>query len=188
MDRGLVHLYTGGGKGKTTAALGLALRALGAGYEVYFHQFMKRGDSSEFKVLRSLDKVHTAFFGKGKFIHKEKKDEAYLREAESNRKGVRQILELFEDIQKKGNEEPPTTPKKRYLVVLDEICLLLFFDIVTVGEVRELIDAKPDNVELVFTGRKAPQELIENCDYVSEIKEIKHPYKEGIPAREGIES
>lgn len=188
MERGLVHLYTGNGKGKTTAALGLALRALGAGYDVYFYQFMKVGDSSEFKVLKATGNVHTAFFGKGKFISREQKDEGYFKEAESNRNGFRQVVELFELIQKRNNEEPPTTPPKRYLIVLDEICLLLFFGIVTVGEVLELTDARPDNVELVLTGRKAPQELIENCDYVSAIVEVKHPYKEGIQAREGIES
>ena len=149
---------------------------------------MKVGDSSEFKVLKAIDNVHTAFFGKGKFISREQKDETYFKEAESNRNGFRQIVELFGIIQKQNNEKPPATPKKRYLVVLDEVCLLLFFGIVTVGEVLELIDARPDNVELVLTGRKAPQELVENCDYVSAIEEVKHPYKEGIPAREGIES
>jgi len=187
MDRGLVHLYTGNGKGKTTAALGLALRALGAGYGIHFYQFMKMGDSSEFRILNTRDGVSTAFFGMGKFINKEKKDAAYRSEAESNRKGIEKVLRLFEVLKRQGGEGPSSTPG-RYLVVLDEICLLLFFDIVTVEEVLELIDGKPDNVELVLTGRKAPPELVRRCDYVSEILEIKHPYQQGTPAREGIES
>ena len=187
MSRGLVHLYTGNGKGKTTAALGLSLRALGAGYDLYFYQFMKMGDSSEFRLLKEMEGVHTGFFGLGKFVNREKKDEDYRKEATSNRQGFNSIFTLFKTLAQ-DNEKGAGAPAKRQLVVLDEICLLLYFEFVSVDEVVELIKAKPDSVELVLTGRKAPAGLVEHCDYVSEVQEIKHPFQKGIPARHGIES
>jgi len=180
MSCGLVHLYTGDGKGKTTAALGLSLRALGAGYEVFFFQFMKMGDSSEFRIFKDLDNVTTAFFGLGKFVNRGQKDEAYQAEAKSNLQGVESVFSVF-----KGAKKNPETS---YLIVLDEICLLLFFEIITVNDVIGIIWSKPDNVELVLTGRRAPEEILKYCDYVSEIREVKHPYQKGIQARDGIES
>ncbi len=181
MNQGLVHLYTGDGKGKTTCSLGLSLRALGAGYHVHYFQFMKMGDSSEFKVLEELEGVETAFFGLGKFINKEKKDEAYQAEAKSNRKGIAKVKALFGEIEGEDDEI-------QHLVVLDELCLLLFFDILSLEEVLNIIDSKPESVELVITGRRAPRKLVLACDYVSEIKEVKHPFRYGIAARKGIES
>ena len=187
MSKGLVHLYTGDGKGKTTAALGLSLRALGAGDEVYFFQFMKKGDSSEFRILESLEGVHCAHFGTGRFIRKGKPDEDSRLEIESNRKGFETVLRIFDSFNNETSKDPHHPQGKR-LVVLDELCLLLFFDIVSLEEALELVRAKPESVELVITGRRAPDELVELCDYVSEIKERKHPYQKGVQAREGIES
>jgi len=181
MKKELVHLYTGNGKGKTTAALGLLLRALGAGYKVYLFQFMKKGDSSELCVLKRLEGVELHTFGAKGFIKKGEKDENYWEMRESNRAGLKLILELFENFKYELRG-------RKILVVLDEICLLPFFEIASVEEIIEIIKKKPDNVELVLTGRNAPKELFTYCDYVSEVREVKHPFKKGVKARKGIES
>ena len=167
---GKIHVYTGNGKGKTTAALGLALRAIGAGYKVYIIQFLKGQDYSELKSLRPLKKITLKRFGERTFIHKigTKPDRIATLEAFS---WAKKII--------KSN--------KFYILILDEVFLATFFKLIKVSEVVSLIKKKSKNVELVLTGRKAPVQIIRLADYVTEMKEIKHPYQKGLLARKGIE-
>jgi len=167
---GKVHVYTGNGKGKTTAALGLALRAIGAGYKVYIIQFLKGQDYSELRSLKPLKKVTVKRFGEKTFIHKigTNPDKIAARDALN---WSRKIL--------KSN--------KFNVVILDEIFLVSFFKLITIADLVKLIKVKPKNTELVLTGRKAPAQIVKLADYVTEMREIKHPYQKGLMARKGIE-
>jgi len=167
---GKVHIYTGNGKGKTTAALGLALRAIGAGYKVYIIQFLKSQDYSELKSLKPLKKVTLKRFGQKSFIYS-KGNKVDNSEAKKALTWSKKII--------KSN--------KFNVVILDEVFLATWFRLVKVGDLVKLIKSKPKNVELVLTGRKASPQIIKLADYVTEMKEVKHPYQKGLQARKGIE-
>lgn len=167
---GKIHIYTGDGKGKTTAALGLALRAIGAGYKVYIIQFLKAQDYSELKSLKPLKAVTLKRFGEKTFIHG--------ISTKPDRLAAKKALVWSKQVIKSGQFD---------LVILDEVFLAVFFKLLTKGEVIELIKTKPKNVELVLTGRKAPKQVIKLADYATEMKEVKHPYQKGLLARRGIE-
>jgi cob(I)alamin adenosyltransferase len=167
---GLVQVYTGDGKGKTTAALGLALRAAGWGLRSYIAQFMKGQDYGELHSLTSLAHLITIEqFGKPEFIRQASPIDIAM--AQQGLTCARAALESGE----------------YHLVILDEICVALHFSLIRLEQVLELIDQRPLSVELVLTGRRAPQELIDRADLVTEMREIKHPYQRGVPARKGIE-
>jgi len=167
---GKIHVYTGDGKGKTTAALGLALRAIGAGYKIYVVQFLKGQDYSELKSLKKLPELTLKRFGEKSYIVKtaQAKDRA----------GAKKALLWSNKILISGRFD---------VVILDEIFLALFFKLISSADIIKLIKHKPVNTELVLTGRRAPQEIIKLADYVTEMKEIKHPYQHGLLARKGIE-
>jgi cob(I)alamin adenosyltransferase len=167
---GKIHIYTGNGKGKTTAALGLALRAVGAGYNVYITQFLKGQDYSELKSLKPIKEITIKRFGEKTFIHKvgTNPDKIAANEA----------LGWSKKIVKGGKFD---------LVILDEVFLATFFKLISVNQLIRLIKSKPKNVELILTGRKAPKEIYELADYVTEMREVKHPYQKGLLARKGIE-
>lgn len=169
-DLGKIHVYTGNGKGKTTAALGLALRAIGAGYKVYIIQFLKAQDYSELKSLKPLKQITLKRFGLKSFIIKEAKsaDKVLAKDALNWSKKILQS-------------------KKFDLVILDEIFLATFFKLIDIKDLTKLIKQKPKGIELILTGRQAPKEAIALADYVTEMKEIKHPYQNGQLARKGIE-
>jgi cob(I)alamin adenosyltransferase len=167
---GCIHIYTGEGKGKTTAAMGLALRSLGHGRRVFIGQFMKLGASGEIAALASHDAVHVEQYGHGGFIL-DKPDSADRQGACD---GISSALEALSG--------------GRYdLVILDEIDVALDYGVVTMHDCRRLLDARPEHVELVFTGRNAPPELIACADLVTEMREVKHYFRRGVRAREGIE-
>jgi len=169
--KGYCHVYTGNGKGKTTAAFGLALRAVGAGYRVYIGQFVKGMEYSELSAFRSLgDAVTVRQFGRGCFI-----DGAPVAEdIAAARKGLQEIKEVL--------------ASGRYqVVILDEANIATRYGLISVEELLDLITGKPDPVELVITGRDADPRVIEAADLVTEMKEIKHYYKKGVQARKGIE-
>lgn len=169
--RGYVHVYTGNGKGKTTAALGLALRAAGAGLNVYIAQFIKHGEYSEIKALNRLsDKITIEQFGRGRFI-KGRPSEEDLAAA---RRGLNQIKKIL----KAG---------KHAVVILDEASVAVSLNLFSENELLEIIDRRPDNVEIIITGREAGPRIIEAADLVTEMKEIKHYFKSGVEARVGIE-
>lgn len=169
---GLLQVYTGDGKGKTTAALGLAIRAIGRDMRVFIGQFMKHGDYGEIHSLKRFEENLTIeqFGNEGFHIDEEPSEDDIKRAKE----GYRKIKEKL-------------TSKKYQIVIADEICVAYHFDLLELDDLLNLISARPSNVELVFTGRNAPEEIIEKADLVSEMKEVKHPFQQDIEAREGIE-
>ncbi|MEW9122151.1 MAG: cob(I)yrinic acid a,c-diamide adenosyltransferase [Thermotaleaceae bacterium] len=175
LNKGLVQVYTGDGKGKTTAALGQALRTVGCGYKVYMIQFLKGGDSGELHSVEKLapDFEIFRFDTVKKFFWK--LDEVEKRELK------KKIEEAFEFAKKAVKEEACN------MLILDEIMGVLSNKILSVEEVCQLIKDKPEHMELILTGRNVPQEIADLADYVSEVKMIKHPFEKGIGAREGIE-
>jgi cob(I)alamin adenosyltransferase len=172
LERGLTQVYTGDGKGKTSAAFGLALRAVGRGLKVYVIQFIKGGfDYGELHVVGDLPRLELVAYGTGKFIDKGTPDEEDTAQARKALEHAREIL--------RGGEHD--------VVILDEVNIAITFGLVQVGDILSLIRKKPGNVELVLTGRGAPDEIIEAADLVTEMRKIKHPFNAGVKARKGIE-
>jgi len=172
LERGLIQVYTGNGKGKTSAAFGLALRAVGRGMRVFMIQFIKGGfDYGELYVVDKLPNLTLKAFGRGKFVTEKPagKEDVEL---------AGQTLALAEETIKGGRYD---------VVILDEVNVALSLKLISLEKVLRLIKEKPKHVELVLTGRDAPEEIIEAADLVTEMREIKHPYKKGLPARKGIE-
>ncbi|MBN1630148.1 MAG: cob(I)yrinic acid a,c-diamide adenosyltransferase [Thermoleophilia bacterium] len=170
-QRGYVQIYTGDGKGKTTAAIGLAVRAAGAGLRVYIAQFIKMGAYSEIRALdRFADTIVCHQYGAGRWIRGKSSDEDYLlaRDGFARVRGVVMSGEY-------------------QVVILDEIIMAIWLKILTVEDLVVLIEAKPQHVELILTGRRADPRLIEHADLVTEMHEVKHYYRQGVYARDGIE-
>lgn len=166
-----IHVYTGDGKGKTTAALGLTLRAVGAGWKVLFAQFLKHGEYSEIKALKRLgNQVTIRQYGSGRFI----KGKPSMEEIKTAQAGLGEIIQVMKE-------------RKYDLIVLDEINVAVHFGLIPVENVINLLERRPQDVELVFTGRWAPKEITERADLVTEARMIKHYFNKGIRAREGIE-
>ena len=170
LKRGLVQVYTGNGKGKTTAAIGLAIRASGAGLKVYIHQFIKGGPCSEIKTLKNIKNIKVEQCGRGCFIKGNPKAKDVVC-AESGLAKVRSII---------GSG-------KYDIVILDEINVALKLGLLQAKEVVDIIKNKPKATELVLTGRGCPASVIKYADLVTQMREIKHPYARGIIARCGIE-
>ena len=170
LKKGLVQVYTGNGKGKTTAALGLAVRAVGAGLRVYILQFIKGKAYGELKTLKKIKNIKIEQCGRGCFIKKR----PVKRDIECAERGLRKI--------RKGIAQG-----RFNLVILDEINVALNCGLLKTEDIAELIQTKPKHVELVLTGRYCPKPLIKLADLVTEMREVKHPYQKGIIARAGIE-
>jgi len=171
--RGMVHVYTGDGKGKTTAALGLALRVIGHGGKVFMLQFMK--GSKNYGEIKAAEKylpdLTIVQSGQESFVSKEEPAEIDIRLAlEGLALAKKVVAENYYD-----------------LVILDEINVALDFKLVPLKDVLELIKNKPEEMELVLTGRYAPREIIEMGDVVSNVTLVNHPYYHGVEARQGIE-
>ena len=166
----MIQVYTGNGKGKTTAALGLALRAVGAGKKVFIGQFIKGNDYSELKTLRKIRNIKLEQFGRGSFI----KGRPKALDLELADKGMKMIEEIIR--------------KAAYdLVILDEINIALDLKLLKLRRVLNLIKNTPPKIELVLTGRYAPAGLLRRADLVSRIEESKHYFQKGQKARRGIE-
>jgi len=168
---GLIQVYTGNGKGKTTAALGLALRAYLHGFKIAFIQFMKGTNYGEDKISSILPGFYFEKFGRKEFVNPKAPDPRDVDEAQK-------ALYRCKELAFSGEFD---------LMVMDEVNVAMAFKLISVEEVLDFLKTKPSNLEIVLTGRYAPKEIIEIADLVSEIKEVKHPYIEGIPARRGIE-
>ncbi len=169
--KGYFQVYTGNGKGKTTAAIGLAIRAAGAGLNVLFAQFVKGMKYNEINALEQFhDRISVRQYGRGCFIEQAAQPE----DVDMAIKGLNDIRECLRD----GNFD---------VVILDEACIALHYSLFTVDELLQIIRTRPANCEIVVTGRYAPQELIDSADLVTEMKEIKHYYTKGVQARNGIE-
>lgn len=172
LEIGLVQVYTGNGKGKTSAAFGLALRAAGRGLRVYIIQFIKGGfDYGELYVAEKIPNIRLRAFGRGKFITENPPEKEDVKLAE-------EALRLAKDVVRSGEYD---------IVILDEINVALDLKLIDLEETLKMIKNKPAHVELVLTGRSAPDRIIEAANLVSEVKEIKHPFKEGYKSRWGIE-
>lgn len=170
MEKGYVHVYTGNGKGKTTAALGLSLRAISAGKKVFFGQFIKGMDYSELESQKYLPNFKIQQFGRDCFIYKDPTDED-IRIAREGLEICRQILN--------SNEYD--------IVVLDELNIATYYKLFSPDEVIEILKNRNPHIEVIITGRYADEKIIEFADLVTEMKEIKHYYYKGIEARKGIE-
>ncbi|WP_347488995.1 cob(I)yrinic acid a,c-diamide adenosyltransferase [Desulfoscipio sp. XC116] len=173
LQKGYVQVYTGNCKGKTTASLGLAFRAMGRGLKTYIGQFMKGQHYAELKSAEMCKPYITIEqYGKDTFIHV-------------------QNPPLEEDVKMAGiglEKARQAMNSGRYdIIIFDEINTAHYFHLITTEEMLEIIRTKLDNVEVIFTGRYAPREVIEAADLVTEMKEIKHYYEKGVPARDGIE-
>ncbi len=169
--KGYVHVYTGEGKGKTTAALGLAIRAAGAGHKVFLGQFVKGGFYSELNALRRFDDLITVEqFGLGRFING--------KPTESDIDAARNGLKRAKDVVTSGDYK---------VVILDEANIALHYNLFSLAELIDLIDCKAQKTELIITGRNAPSEILARADLITEMKAVKHYYTEGVMARTGIE-
>ncbi len=170
-EKGTVQLYTGSGKGKTTAALGQALRVVGHGGRVVMIQFMKGRLYGELAAAERIEGLTIEQYGRDEFVDPKNPDPI---DVELAGKGWERALELVRDV---GID----------LLILDEINVAVSFGLISVDRVIEFAKAKPEKLELVLTGRYAPDELIELADTVTEMREIRHHYKSGIQSRKGIE-
>lgn len=172
MKKGYVQIYTGNGKGKTTAALGLALRAVGAGLRVYIGQFLKKGNFSEIKILRKrFPEVTIEQFGRGGFI----RGKPTAADLQAARKGLARLNRAMLS----GHYD---------LIIADEANSAVAIGLLKNDELLQMIRNKPKQMELVFTGRNAHPKLVKEADLVTEMKAIKHYIFAGVTGRRGIES
>jgi len=172
MEHGLIQVYTGNGKGKTTAALGLALRAVGHGMKVLMVQFMKGDPSGELESSKRLSPHLTLKqIGRKTFISKSNPDPKDL-----------QLAQEGFSLAKKAVQN-----KEYDIVILDEINVAIDYGLISVKDLLQLMDSKPETVELILTGRNAKREILERADLVTDMVDRKHYYDKGVPAREGIE-
>jgi cob(I)alamin adenosyltransferase len=171
MKDAYVQVYTGDGKGKTTAALGLALRAAGHGLTTYIGQFMKGQSYGELEALRDHPLITIEQYGGSRCLRREDVCEEDVVRAKHGLERAREVM----------------LSEKSDIVVLDEINVALWFGLLSVGEVLSFLDERPESVEVVLTGRRAPAELLERADLVTEMLEVKHYYRRGVQARDGIE-
>ncbi len=169
---GLVHVYTGDGKGKTTAAFGLAMRAVGRGWRVLVIQFLKGRESGEVLAAKRLaPELVVKRFGSETFVSPTSPSEEDVRLAQE---GLREAEEAL-------------TSGRYDLVILDEVNVAVSMGLLSEEEVINAVERRAKGVEVVLTGRNAPQSFIDLADYVTEFVEVKHPFKQGLPAREGVE-
>jgi cob(I)alamin adenosyltransferase len=170
-SKGYVHVYTGDGKGKTSAALGLALRASGHKMRTYIGQFMKGTHYGELDALRENPYITIDQYGDVRCIRREQVTAGHVTQA---REGLQKAKEAM-------------LSSQYDIVVLDEINIAIWFGLLTIEEVQAFLDERPGHVELILTGRRAPQEIIDRADLVTEMREVKHYFHKGVIARDGIE-
>jgi len=169
--KGYLQVYTGNGKGKTTAALGLSLRAAGAGMKIYIAQFLKQGHYSEIKALeRFSDAIVLEQFGLGQFV-----------------KGKPSQAEIDAALEGLDNAREKLSSGDYDVVILEEANVAVAVGLFSVKNLMDVIQQRPAHVELVITGRSAAPEIIEKADLVTEMKAVKHYYDQGVQARIGIE-
>jgi len=169
--KGYIQVYTGNGKGKTTAAYGVAVRAIGAGMKVCLVQFIKGLHSSEFNTFKKLsDSIDIFQYGEGNFIFNEPSEKDIYKA----KKGLERLKAII-------------ASGKYQVVILDEINMAVYLQIISIEDIIDILANRPENLEVILTGRYAHPKIIEMADLVTEMNEIKHYYKKGVLAREGIE-
>lgn len=174
LDRGLVHIYCGDGKGKTTAAVGLSTRAAGSGLRVLFVQFLKDGRSGELRTLATVPGVAILAGVPVKGFLREKEEDARGRIADEHRA---RFAEAVREASSGAFD----------LLVLDEAMAAVDLGLLPLDAVCAFLDSKPPTLEVVLTGREPSPALLERADYISQIQCVRHPYQKGIQARKGIE-
>lgn len=173
LKKGFIQVYTGNGKGKTTAALGQAIRSSGSGMKSLIIQFMKDFPYGELRALKSLEPLITIEqYGNDTFVFEKRPPE------DKEKKEIQRGLKRAQDALLSGEYD---------LVILDEICVCFYFGLLNLDDVMPLLSMKPENVELILTGRYCPEEILDMADLVTEMREIKHYYQKGITSRKGIE-
>ncbi len=170
MEKGYLQIYTGDGKGKTTASLGLAIRAAGAGKRVFIAQFLKGSEYSEIKALKRFEEIRIEQFGMPGFI----KNKAQQADIDIARKGLDKIKDVLSN-------------KECDVLILDEANIALYYELFTVEELWDILENREEHVEIIITGRKPHPFLMEKADLITEMKEIRHYYSKGVQARVGIE-
>ena len=171
MRKGYIQVYTGNGKGKTTAALGLALRSAGAGHRVFIAQFIKKRQCSEHKALdRFKDLITVEQYGTG-FL---KGGRSTKSEVDAAQKGFEEVKDII-------------SSKTYDMVILDEINVAVHHKLLNVEDIVDLLNSRPPNIEIVLTGRYADKKIIQKADIVTDMKAIKHYREKGVKARLGIE-
>jgi cob(I)alamin adenosyltransferase len=174
LKKGYVHIYTGNGKGKTTAALGQALRAAGSGLTIFIVMFMKDFSYNEIQTMKHLSEwISLEQYGNDAFV--------FRKQSPGNEDKKAAYLAL-----KRAREAMLSA--KYDIVIMDEVCVAIHFGLLKTQDVLSLLDEKPGQLELILTGRYCPPELFEKADLVTEMQEIKHYYQKGVTARKGIES
>lgn len=174
LEKGFIQIYTGNGKGKSTAAIGQAVRAAGYGFKTYIAQFMKEYPYSELKSLKFLKEFMTIEqFAGDDFVYR--KELPNKIEMDKARRG----LEIAKAKMLSGKFD---------IIILDEVCVSIHFGLFNDEEILTFMKMKPSNVELILTGRYCPDKLMEAADLVTEMKALKHYYLDGVLARKGIES
>ncbi len=169
--KGFIHVYTGDGKGKTTAALGLALRAVGANLRVYIGQFIKEGKFSELKALEKFSQhITVEQFGRKRFVGK--------KIVEEDRQAAQNGLKRAREIMRGGEYD---------LIILDEINIVLHYGLIDESDVIDMLKNRNEQMEVVLTGRNARKNIIDCADLVTEMRKIKHYRDQGVTARFGIE-
>lgn len=190
--KGFIEVYTGDGKGKTTAAIGLAIRAIGAGKKVCIIQFMKSLAYSEQQVLKNLPGITLITLGKPYFIAKE----GMLTDEEIKAWGDKLVVypaghppKDYRNMVLKGIDDAVKAVSGPYdVVILDEYNMACWYELATDEDTKRILSARKENVELVFTGRNAPEAVLDAADLITEMKKIRHYYDKGIMGRKGIEN
>jgi len=172
MSKGLIHIYCGDGKGKTTAAVGLAVRAAGNGKRVLFVQFLKSGKTGEVELFQSIENIDV-LRGKDntKFVWN-------MTTEEKNQTKAGHDACLDEAIQRAADYD---------MLVLDELCATYRMELIDKKKVLDFLQHKPEALEVILTGRDPEEELLQLADYISEVKKVRHPFDKGMKARKGIE-
>ncbi|HHT15588.1 MAG: cob(I)yrinic acid a,c-diamide adenosyltransferase [Christensenellales bacterium] len=170
MEKGFIQLYTGNGKGKSSAAFGMALRAAMAGKKVYIAQFVKDMKYSETKIAEVLDSITIHQVGKGCFFDREVNEE--------DQKAAREGLQKCREALNSGAWD---------LVILDEVTIALYYKLFSTDDLLDILDDKAEHTEVILTGRYAPQELIDRADLVTDMVEVKHYYTQGVLSRPGFD-
>lgn len=174
METGLLHVYAGDGKGKTTAAIGLAVRAAGAGRRVLFVQFMKGGETGELESFRKLDNIVVMRCEKHFPFYSQMTDEEKTEQRKQHNKMLYEILKQVQQCQID-------------VLVLDELTYPCQWDLIDSEQVKKLLELARGQVEVVCTGRNPQDWLLAMADYITDMQAVRHPYEKGITAREGIE-
>ena len=191
IQKGLLHIYTGDGKGKTTAAIGQSIRAAGNGMRVYFVQFLKDGTSSEIPILENIPGVSVTYAAHNYGFYKNMTDEekTSARDAYGNllSESIQMITQTAESTQIAGNMQTLESIQAGVLLVLDEIIGAYNHNLIEKELLIHFLRERASNIEVILTGREPAMELLELADYVTEMKKIRHPFDGGVPARKGIE-